>query len=287
MLLEYGDVKSPLIVASMRKSVLSILYGRHVANGTIRLDATLAELGIDDRGKLTTAEKQATVRDLLSARSGVYHPAQIQGDDFRFAPPRGSQPHGSYFLYNNWDFNALGTIFEMRTGRDIYDEFDAQLARPLRMQDFDRAAQRKGGDPRRSIHPAYHFRLSTRDLARIGYLMLRNGKWEDRQLIPADWVKESTRVVTHLGDMNPASHRKGPWGYGYLWWVWDGPKATGAYRNAYTAHGQAGQHLSILPQADLVVAHVTRQTEDARVTHAEFRQILDELVRARCGLFSC
>ena len=58
---EYGDVKNPYLIASMRKSVLSMLFGRHVASGAIRLDATLAELGIDDIGGLSAAEKQATV----------------------------------------------------------------------------------------------------------------------------------------------------------------------------------------------------------------------------------
>jgi len=284
---EYGDVKKPYLIASMRKSVLSMLYGRHVANGTIKLDSTLAELDIDDIGGLSAEEKKATVRDLLSARSGVYHQAQNQGDSFKYAPPRGSQKHGEYFLYNNWDFNALGTIFEKRTGRGIYDEFDKQLARPLQMQDFDLSAQRKGGDPSRSVHPAYHFRLSTRDVARIGHLMLRNGEWAGQQLIPRDWVAESTRVVTPLQQLNPPAMRKGAWGYGYLWWVWDGKAAVGDYRGAYLAHGLAGQHLAILPKANLVVAHTTSKAGGASVSHGEFRELLDQVLKARCGLLAC
>ena len=284
---EYGDVKTPHLIASMRKSVLSMLYGRHVARGTIKLDATLAELGIDDIGGLSAEEKKATVRDLLSARSGVYHEAQNQGDSFKYAPPRGSQPHGTYFLYNNWDFNALGTIFEKRTGRGIYDEFNDQLARPLQMQDFELSAQRKGGDPRRSVHPAYHFRLSARDMARIGHLMLHHGEWAGQQLIPRDWVAESTRVVTPLHQLNPPAMRRGAWGYGYLWWVWDGKAAVGDYRGAYLAHGLAGQHLAILPKADLVVAHITSKAGGANVSHAEFREILDQVLKARCGVFGC
>lgn len=284
---DYGDVKSPYLIASMRKSVLSMLYGRHVAQGTIRLDATLAELGIDDTGGLSAAEKKATVRDLLSARSGIYHPAQNQGDSSKYAPPRGSKRHGEYFLYNNWDFNALGTIFEQRTGRGIYDAFNEQLAQPLQMQDFDLAAQRKGGDPRRSMHPAYHFRLSTRDVARLGQLMLHHGEWAGKQLIPRDWVAESTRVTTPLQQLNPPAMRQGAWGYGYLWWVWDGPAAVGDYRGAYLAHGMAGQHLAILPRADLVVAHITSKAGGASVSHPEFRDILDHVLKARCGVFGC
>ena len=57
--------------------------------------------------------------------------------------PRGSVPHGTYFLYNNWDFNALGTIFEKATGENIYDAFERDSAKPMQFQDFDRAQQRK------------------------------------------------------------------------------------------------------------------------------------------------
>ena len=237
---------------------------------------------------LSAREKEATVRDLLSARSGVYHASSNpSGDDHAPAPPRGSQRHGTYFLYNNWDFNAFGTIFERATGKEIYDTFDAELARPLHMQDFDRAAQRKGGDPALSVHRAYHFRLSTRDLARVGQLMLHEGSWSGRQLVPREWVHESTRVVTRVGDMNPSSRRRGPWGYGYLWWVWDGQWAAGAYRGASAAHGMGGQHLAVLPALDLVVAHETGNDDGQRVSHAEFLQILDVLVRARCRTVPC
>src|SRR5688500_16955924 len=87
VLLEHGDVEEVSYLASVRKSILSMLYGNYVANGTVRLDRTLAEMGIDDRLGLTEAEKRATIRDLLSARSGIYHPASNAGDDLASAPP--------------------------------------------------------------------------------------------------------------------------------------------------------------------------------------------------------
>jgi CubicO group peptidase (beta-lactamase class C family) len=281
VLMEYGDVRAVSYLASVRKSVLSMLFGIAVANGTVNLDRTLADLGIDDVGGLTAAEKEATVRDLLSARSGVYHAASNAGDDLASAPPRGSQRHGTYYLYSNWDFNALGTIFEKATGRDIYDALEQDLARPIGMEDFDRASHQKSGDTTRSIHRAYHMNLSTRDMARIGYLMLREGSWAGRQIVPRDWVRESTRAVTPLSEMNPARHRDGPFGYGYLWWVWDGPHATGPYRGAYTGLGAVGQQIAVLPALDLVVAHKTRPGEGRSVPHAQFLEVLEMVVRAR------
>ena len=287
VLLEYGDVKAVSYLASVRKSILSMLFGNYVASGRIKLDKTLAEIGIDDHGGLSPAEKQATVRDLLAARSGVYHAASNAGDDLASAPPRGSQKPGTYYLYSNWDFNALGTIFERETGRDIYDALEMDLARPIGMQDFDRSTHRKSGDAKRSVHPAYHMNLSTRDMARVGYVMLREGRWLDRQLVPRDWVRESTRAYTPVTAMNPPIRRKGPFGYGYLWWVWDGPAATGAYRGAYTGLGAVGQQITVVPALDLVVAHKTRPGEDRSVSHPEYMKVLDRLVTAGCRTRRC
>jgi CubicO group peptidase (beta-lactamase class C family) len=280
---EYGDVDTVSYIASARKSVLSMLYGIHVARGEIDLDATLAQLAIDDRGGLTDVERRARVRDLLTARSGVYHPAANEGDDRERAPVRGSQQPGTYFLYNNWDFNALGTVFERTTRQDIYDAFQHDIATPLEMQDFRRDEQRRAIDTTKSIHVAHHFRLSTRDMARLGYLMLRGGMWGDRQIIPATWVRESTRPIVARTAMNPPDRRNDPWGYGYLWWVWDAPSASSAYRGAYMAAGAAGQYVAVLPELDLIVAHKTVPADNKDVSVDRFLTILDLIVTAKTG----
>ncbi len=256
-LLEYGDVVELSYLASVRKSVLAMLYGNYVADGKVRLDKTLAELGITDQGGLSDEEREATIADLLGARSGIYHPASNSGDNLADAPPRGSQKHGEYFLYSNWDFNALGTIFEQETGRNIYDALETDLARPIGMQDFDREAQHKSGNLRISMHPAYHMWLSTRDMARVGYLMLREGNWDGKQIVPRDWVRTITSPLTRLEEMNPDPLRRGPFGYGYLWWVFDGPAAVGPYEGAYSGRGHGGQYITVFPKLDLVVAHKT------------------------------
>jgi CubicO group peptidase (beta-lactamase class C family) len=69
VLYEYGDVTTVTYLASVRKSVLAMLFGNYVANGKIRLAKTLAELKIDDHQGLTASEKEATIADLLGARS--------------------------------------------------------------------------------------------------------------------------------------------------------------------------------------------------------------------------
>ena len=152
--------------------------------------------------------------DLLSARSGVYHAAANGGDDASAAPARGSQKPGSYFLYNNWDFNAAGTVFEQLTGRSIYRSFADDLATPLALEDFDLARHKRSGNARLSQHLAYPFFLSTRDMARLGYLMLKEGNWRGQQLIPADWVSQMTQQRTPSTDMHPPHTARRGFGYG-------------------------------------------------------------------------
>ena len=90
---EWGNTANNFQAHSMRKSLLSALYGIAVADGAIELSQTLAELNIDDKTPLTEAEKEATVADLLKARSGVYIPAAGEAASMKaLRPRRGSHP---------------------------------------------------------------------------------------------------------------------------------------------------------------------------------------------------
>jgi CubicO group peptidase (beta-lactamase class C family) len=281
ILFEYGDLEQLSYLASVRKSILAMLYGNYVADGTVDLNKTLRDLGMDDHGGLLPIEQQATVDHLITARSGIYHAASNSGDNSADAPPRGSQKPGEYLLYNNWDFNAAGAAFELMTGKNIYDALESDLARPLGMQDFDRSRQQKSGNLKQSKYPAYHIWLSTRDMARIGYLMLREGNWSGKQVIPKDWAQKIVSLVTPLEEMNPERIRKGSFGYGYMWWVWDGPDARGAFRGAYTGRGARGQYITVLPALDMVVAHKTAVPPRKNTSWNEYQEILDRLVKAK------
>ncbi len=156
ILVDYGDVKELSYLASCRKSVLSMLYGPFVENGKIKLNTTIEQLRLNDVGGLLPVETKATIKDLLNARSGVYHPASNEGDASAMAPKRGSVQPGSFWLYNNWDFNIAGYILEQQTGKSIYELIDSMLAKPLHMQDWRMDAQRKTGDTTKSKYLAYH-----------------------------------------------------------------------------------------------------------------------------------
>ena len=277
---QYGAVTRLSYIASCRKSILAMLYGKYVENGTIDLKKTVGDLGIDDVQGLLPIEKKATVYDLITARSGVFHPASNAGDDTENKPTRGTKKPGQFYLYNNWDFNAAGTAFEMMTGKNIYDAFGEDIAIPIGMQDWNRDAQRKGGNLKTSIHPAYHFFFSTRDMARLGYLMLRKGRWEDRQVISEDWVRKMTTPVSTAREV---SHGKedGRYSYGYMWWIYDEgcSQFTWEYEGAYAAHGSMGQYIKVFPALDMVVAIKTDSVYGRRTSGSAANDLIDLIVK--------
>ena len=284
-LFAFGDAAHVSYLASCRKSVLSLLYGKYVDSGAIATDRTLADLDFSDIGGLLPAEQRATIDHLLLARSGVYHRASLGGDDSAHAPARGSVMPGARYLYNNWDFNAAGAIFEKLSGRDIYDAVDADLATPLGMQDFDRRLQQKNGDLNVSRIPAYPIWLSTRDMARIGLLALRDGRWRDRQLVPRDRVRRTTTIVSPWSEMDPAFDDSPPtvgrWGYGRLWWVWDAADAGDPLAGAFTAWGVGGQYITVIPKFDMVIAHKTDTANRKAVSARQYDVILRMIVAAK------
>jgi CubicO group peptidase (beta-lactamase class C family) len=254
----WGDITANYWLHSIRKPMLSALYGIHVNNGDIDLNATLEELNIDDiPPSLTDAEKQATVYDLIRARSGVYHVAAAELDGVGWIenrPDRGSHEPGTFFWYNNWDFNAAGTIFEQLTGTKIFEEFNKKIAVPIGMQDFEVGNCQYQYEYDKSEHPAYHFRMSCRDLARFGILYQKNGIWNDEQIIPAEWVMEST-MAHSIEDSTYGT------AYGYMWKVYPKGSLASQLFGGYEIFGHTGlggvQTLMIIPELKLVIVQRT------------------------------
>jgi len=186
ILFEYGDLRYVSKVASVRKSILGMMYGKYVANGTIDLQNKVKDLGLEDVQKFLPREEAATLEMLLMSPSGVYLPEGAPDPDPTDHPPaRGSQYPGSFFYYNGWDFNAAGTAFEKLTGKNMYDALQIDLADPIGMQDYDKKRQKKNSRLPYTVHPEYAMYLSTRDMARIGLLMLRGGEWNDKRRCPS------------------------------------------------------------------------------------------------------
>jgi CubicO group peptidase (beta-lactamase class C family) len=262
ILFSWGDVSENYLLHSIRKPMLSGLYGIHVANGNINLDATLEELEIDDiPPSLTSAEKQARVRDLIKSRSGVYHVAAAELDGIGWTesrPERGGYPPNTFFYYNNWDFNAAGTIFEQETGTKIFEEFAEKIAKQIGMQEFDSENCYYQYEYEKSMHPAYHFRMSCRDLARYGELYRNRGNWKGNQIIPENWVDESLTAWSYEDSSLGL-------GYGYMWRIYEKGGMASNLIGGYAAFGHTGlggvQTLMVVPELKLVLVERTNTDE--------------------------
>ena len=259
-----GDVGSPHRVHSVRKALLGALVGQHLGSGPgqIDLDATLAQLGIDDRPhQLAAVQQQATVLHLIKSVSGINHAAagEIPSMTARKRRRLGTEPNppGTVWAYNNWDYNALTTIFEQSTGLSVYEAFLKGIAQPLGMQEFNQGSVFYSRDETLSMHAKAGFRMSARDLARFGQLYLDQGMWDGRQIIPDSWIERITTDYT-ITDRNGLRS-----GHGYLWWVpWDQKsRGMGIPPGTFYASGFGGQKIVVIPAWETVIVH-TVVTDD-------------------------
>ncbi|MGK0255316.1 MAG: CubicO group peptidase (beta-lactamase class C family) [Mariniflexile sp.] len=219
---EYGPTDKIMNTASIRKSILGLLYGIAVDKGLIDIHLTLAELKIDESTPLTNIEKTATIKHLLMFKSGIYLPSRGEHDSqITDRPIRESYKPGEYFFSNNFDANALGTIFMQETGVSIGKFMEEHLAIPMGLQDFSEQNVIVG-DPffwskKESKHKQYYIYLSTRDLARIGAMVANEGHWNSKQIVSKKWITESTTSYSNLKENHIDYGRYD--GFGYQWWL--------------------------------------------------------------------
>jgi CubicO group peptidase (beta-lactamase class C family) len=126
----------------------------------------------------------------------------------------------------------LGRIIAKGTGKLLHDYAREVLFGPLGIRSTDWHNGRDG-EP----IAASGVRMLPRDLARIGQMMLRGGVWDERPVLPADWITRCTTPVV------PVDERRE---YGYQWWL-------GRSERFWGAAGNGGQLLYVLPERDLVV----------------------------------
>ncbi|AFU70140.1 beta-lactamase like protein [Psychroflexus torquis ATCC 700755] len=264
IIFEWGKTNYKHTIHSIRKPLISALYGIYVEKGIIDTTATLQDLNIDDIiPSLSENEKSARIIDLLKARSGVYHDAAANSSGMVSNRPERDEfiPNENYF-YNNWDFNVLGAILEQAAGKSVFELFKTEIADPIGMDDYlGEYSQIDGEDENASIpnvdgfyqyeksksnYPAYHFRLSARDMAKFGQLYLNNGNWKGKQIIQKSWIEVSTKAYSVT---NPGYGI----GYGMLWSVLmknEFRKSSSFYHTGTNVH-----MLGIYPSSKVVLVH--------------------------------
>jgi CubicO group peptidase (beta-lactamase class C family) len=162
-----------------------------------------------------------------------------------------SSPPGNRFTYDNGNSHLLSAVLTEATGMSTAEYARRKLFRPLGIDE--------GGlwpaDPQGITRGAVGLQLRPRDFAKLGELYLRGGRWNGRQIVPADYVRESTTMQVRLAP------RPGH-GYGYHWRVAD---ALGGQANrpfSFAALGYAGQSIAVVPSHDLVVVTTAQGDPD-------------------------
>lgn len=178
---------------------------------------------------------------------------------------------GTYQHYVSIDTQVLGMLLRQVTGESLADYLQSRLWQPLGMErdaywlvDSSGMEVALGG-----------LNAALRDYARFGTLYLDGGRWQGKQIVPAQWVADSTRPdAPHLmpGADNPASSSS--WGYGYQWWIPDPDQGD------FLAAGIYNQYIYVNPAARVVIAknsanhRFTRERQESKELHvALFRAI--------------
>jgi CubicO group peptidase (beta-lactamase class C family) len=246
---------------STTKSVMSMLVGIAIGEGLITsVDQSLAEL-LPAHGPIMAPGVDAvTLRQLLTMTGGITdkdgrssYPADADWTALTLATPL-VKPAGSEFVYSDYGTHLISAILVEATGKSVLDYAREKLFNPLgistepatqpyvseaELQSYDSTPGFDWATDPQGLNLGHSgLKITAPDMIKLGTLYLQQGQWEGQQLVPADWVREST-----------SKQIANDWSYGYLWWL---PPLDDHPR--FAALAWAGQVLEVVPDLNLVVA---------------------------------
>ena len=251
---------------SVTKSITSLLLGIAMDEGYMpSLDSPVMQLFTDFDFDLTDDRKKAiTLRDLLTMQGGIEWDEENYEDDkndcivmelsddwikYVLDKPMDAIP-GTEFEYNSGISVLLGKLVRMGTGKRIDKWAEEKLFGPLGISEYYWKETPKG-----EIDTEGGLYLSSHDLAKIGWLMMNEGVWNNQQIVSKHWISQSiapsVQVNEHLG-------------YGFQWWV---PRFENGKTIIFAGNGYGGQFLMMVPEKSLLVLfngwNIHDQTEKA------------------------
>jgi len=239
---------------SVSKSVTSATYGVAITRKdfTAGLDTKVLNYfkdvkvaNVDDR------KRRMTIRDLLTMSTGLDWDEDVAYDDpknacsqmeatddwvqFVIDQPMAHEP-GKVFAYSSGATEVLAHIFMAQTGQDIEEYARKYLFTPLGINHYHWKRTPKG-----VVDTEGGLFLRAEDLAKIGYLYLHDGMWDGKQIMSADWIKQSLTPVIDAEDGMK---------YGFQWWLI--PHGEPQHL-AWACLGFGGQRLLVFPEDDLIM----------------------------------
>lgn len=268
-----ADKNSAYEVFSITKSVMSALTGIAIREKLIEdTEQKVSELipsyfnSIDDENKKNiTVESVLTMRGGLDAVDSNYRGYYSSPDWVTYALNKPMTTKlNEEFVYNTGLPHFLSRIIFEKSEMSTKDFAQKYLFEPLNMRvdnwDADRAGCHGGGSG---------LYLTPTDMAKFGYLYLNHGKWDGQQVIPEEWVSESTaHKVTTSPELD----------YGYLFWLQDMEnKSNGQIYATYRADGAGGQQIVVIPKIDTVIV-VTANLYSSSVDKSDTQSLIKDYV---------
>lgn len=259
------DENSAFAFHSSSKSVTSALLGIAIEEGYIGgVDDLLSDY-LPQMAQMTNGKQNLTLRHLLTHTSGLewyeWGGGTSNWNEFRSAENwvdyilgrnLVTQP-GTVFNYSTGNTHLLAAAMESAIGSPLFDYAKEKLFDPIGMEHIS-----WGTDPQGIADGGNGVVMSARDAARFGQLFLDGGNWKGEQLIPADWVTESTSIQNNgTGD--------GTGSYGFQWWA----RSFGGY-DTYYAFGAWGQYIFVVPELNLVTVIASSGPQNSYTSRTYF-----------------
>lgn len=259
------SAERPHLLYSLTKSFTSVAVGLAIADGLLSLDDRVVDV-LPDHVPADVSEqgRRITVHHLLSMTAGhdtdsldeawELEPGDLVKGFLRVPFP---EAEGTRHAYDNPTTFVLARMVERVTGRGLPEFLDERLFTPMGVDhaEWDRVASG-------AAFGFHGLHLTTEAVAAFGELLLRGGRWRERQLVPREWVELATR--RHIETLPPADGPGNPdflCGYGYQFWM---------SRHGYHGNGSFGQQCVVVPSHDLVVAVTSghpNEDSPAQVVH--------------------
>jgi len=248
------------IIYSCTKSVVSALVGIAIDKGYIEsVDQPILDFFPERTAANLDANKEAmTLEHVLTMATGLKCQDSYLYDwrglsqmkqsqdwvQFMLDLPMAEEP-GTRFEYCNGASFLLSAIIQETTGMSALAFANEHFFGPLGIVNVEWSSNPQG------ITIGWSdLYLTPHDMAKIGYLYLNEGRWDGEQVVPAEWVRASTRKHISAGTLED--------GYGYQWWIDDAALGGGIYM----AVGYAGQFIFVAPEKDMVVVFVSHLSDN-------------------------
>ena len=260
-------------VFSVTKSVISSLVGIALREKYLSgLDQKLADFYPEYYADIKEAEKkEISLKNALTMTAG-FEPADkdivkwITSEDwfaYTLNEPMIGSP-GKEFNYDTGLSHLLSGVLTKATKMSTLDFAKKFLFEPMGIKNL-----RWGTDNKGYYGGGHLLELTPRDMAKFGYLYLKEGNWKGSQLVPADWVKESTSTQISFDENS---------GYGYLWWLNEKEDAKSKKKlSIYSAVGHGGQRIDVVPELDMV-AVITADDRVAAKNNLDTGEILGRFI---------